>query len=167
MAQSRCIGLYGPFTNLPFWGCAIYFDYKVTRTNLIEEQHQWSWLRATSTYTHHSPFHHYTLVHKSCIIKTLKSLPNTQPHVCQIKSSGPNLIDGWPQRITNLPYFFRDGKNQGLMLCQEAFETGFHSFLASLPGSQQPQKKGMMNTEHLGFWQFLSSGVNDILGYLS
>ena len=30
MAQSRCIGLYGPFTNLPFWGCAMYFDYKVT-----------------------------------------------------------------------------------------------------------------------------------------
>ena len=26
MAQSRCIGLHGPFTNLPFWGCAMYFD---------------------------------------------------------------------------------------------------------------------------------------------
>ena len=32
MAQSRCIGLYGPFTNLPFWGCAMYFDYKVRDT---------------------------------------------------------------------------------------------------------------------------------------
>ena len=30
MAQSRCIGLYGPFTNL--LGCAMYFDYKVRDT---------------------------------------------------------------------------------------------------------------------------------------
>ena len=37
MAQSRCIGLYGPFTNLPFWGCAMYFDYKV-RLSWIHSQ---------------------------------------------------------------------------------------------------------------------------------
>ena len=31
MAQSPTlhIGFYGPFTNLPFWGCAMYFDHKV------------------------------------------------------------------------------------------------------------------------------------------
>ena len=30
MAQSRHIGLQGPFTNLPFDICAIYFDPKVS-----------------------------------------------------------------------------------------------------------------------------------------
>ena len=30
MAQSLHIGLEGPFTNLPFGICAIYFDLKVT-----------------------------------------------------------------------------------------------------------------------------------------
>ena len=29
MAQSLHIGFYGPFTNLPFGGCAMYFDHKV------------------------------------------------------------------------------------------------------------------------------------------
>ena len=29
MAQFLCIGFYGPFTNLPFNCCAIYFDSKV------------------------------------------------------------------------------------------------------------------------------------------
>ena len=29
IAQSLHIGFYGPFTNLPFWGCAMYFDHKV------------------------------------------------------------------------------------------------------------------------------------------
>ena len=31
MAQLPCIGLYQPCINLPFWGCAMYFDYKVQR----------------------------------------------------------------------------------------------------------------------------------------
>ena len=30
MAQSRCIGLCGKFTNLPFRGSAMYFDDKVS-----------------------------------------------------------------------------------------------------------------------------------------
>ena len=38
MAQSLHIGFYGPFTNLPFWGCAMYSDNKVSEFEIFTPQ---------------------------------------------------------------------------------------------------------------------------------
>ena len=35
MAQFQCIGSYGPFNKLPFWVCAMYFDYKVIQVTSV------------------------------------------------------------------------------------------------------------------------------------
>ena len=51
MAQFLCVGLYGPFTNLPFNCCAIYFDSREGTIqwpdSSMEVKHGNSWIYST------------------------------------------------------------------------------------------------------------------------